>query len=440
MQAGYCWHIAAGCQAIVLIPAWVLSLANCSHYQPAMGSGPAGLLYSATPAKSSSAGQTGVSSSSSTTALAADSSGFGLDDYDYQLPEERIARYPLTDRSASRLLQLPAGGGLADRQIRDLPALLQPGDVLVLNDTRVMNARLRGRRESGGQVEVLVERIVQPDQALVHLKTSNKPRPGAQFYFDGPDRTAADSLPVTEIPAGKPLVATFLDRQDSLFRLQFDQPLLPALTHYGELPIPPYFERPAEQLDQARYQTVFADPHKTASAAAPTAGLHLDHELLQQLQDSGIVVTHVTLHVGAGTFQPVRTADIRQHQMHREWAEVSDATVRVIQQARAAGGQVVAVGTTATRALESAARSGTLRPWTGETDIFIYPGFEFRVIDRLLTNFHLPQSSLLMLVSALAGRDRIMAAYQHAIDQGYRFFSYGDAMLIDRVRPAHSGA
>lgn len=342
-----------------------------------------------------------------------------LTDYDYTLPPERIARFPLVERSASRLLYLPGTGEPSDLQIKDLPSLLQSGDVLVVNDTRVIKARLRGRRESGGSVEILVERIESSTQALVHLKVSNKPKPGARFYF-GSDGA---------------LVVTYQERQDALFRCDFSQPVTAALDQFGELPIPPYFERAAEQVDETRYQTVFHDPTKAASVAAPTAGLHLDAPLLASLEEKGVKLAKVTLHVGAGTFQPVRSEDIRQHQMHSEWADVPAETVHMIEAAKAQGRQVIAVGTTATRALESAAamHGGQLAAWSGETQIFIYPGFTFRVIDRLLTNFHLPQSSLLMLVSALAGRERIMAAYQHAIAAEYRFFSYGDAMLIDRV-------
>ena len=341
-----------------------------------------------------------------------------LSDFDYDLPDELIARHPLAERSASRLLVLPAQGGLEDRQIRDLPALLQPGDVLVVNDTRVIKARLHGQRSSGGAVECLIERVTGEHTAWAHLKASNSPKACAELWFgEGKKRAVVEG------------------REGALFALRFDTPVLAVLEQHGELPIPPYFERRADASDDERYQTVFHDPAKAASVAAPTAGLHLDEPLLQALQARGIALARVTLHVGAGTFQPVRVNDITQHQMHSEWAEVSAGAVAAIAAAQARGGRVVAVGTTATRALESAAQAhgGVLAPWSGETRIFMYPGFQFRVVDRLLTNFHLPQSTLLMLVSAFVGRERILAAYQHAIAQRYRFFSYGDAMLLARV-------
>ncbi|MEC7120556.1 MAG: tRNA preQ1(34) S-adenosylmethionine ribosyltransferase-isomerase QueA [Pseudomonadota bacterium] len=345
-----------------------------------------------------------------------------LADFSYDLPEHLIARYPLPERSASRLLYLPVHGQVQDLRVKALPELLNAGDVLVLNDTRVMKARLHGQKASGGVVEVLVERVLAEQIVLAHVRSSNTPKTGMVLAL-----------------ANGQLQAEVLGRRDNLFELQFDQPVLSALEQYGELPIPPYFHRDADASDESRYQTVFHDPAKTASVAAPTAGLHMDDVLLAQLQAKGVQLAYVTLHVGAGTFQPVRTADITQHQMHSEWGEVPAATVSKIAQAKAVGGKVIAVGTTATRALESAARAcdvvngGSLAAWSGETSIFIYPSYQFQVIDRLMTNFHLPESTLLMLVSALAGRDRIMAAYQHAIAQEYRFFSYGDAMLIDRV-------
>ena len=341
-----------------------------------------------------------------------------LADFHYHLPEELIARYPLAGRSDSRLLCLPADGSLADRRMIDLPDLLNAGDLLVLNDTRVIKARLHGVRPSGGAVEVLVERILDTHTALAHVRASNSPKAGAILSL-----------------ANNQIKATVQGRQENLYKLTFDQPVLPALEEFGALPIPPYFNRPADESDESRYQTVFHDPAKSASVAAPTAGLHIDEALLQRLHDRGVKTAFVTLHVGAGTFQPVRTENIKDHIMHSEWGEVPAATVQAVQETKAHGGKVIAVGTTATRALESAARAhgGVLQAWSGETDIFIYPGYRFAVIDRLMTNFHLPESTLLMLVSALAGRERMMAAYQHAIEQKYRFFSYGDAMLIDRV-------
>ncbi|MBC7751449.1 MAG: tRNA preQ1(34) S-adenosylmethionine ribosyltransferase-isomerase QueA [Candidatus Saccharibacteria bacterium] len=341
-----------------------------------------------------------------------------LADFHYHLPEELIARYPLAGRSDSRLLCLSSDGNTTDRLMIDLPELLNAGDLLVLNDTRVIKARLHGVRPSGGAVEVLVERIVDTHTALAHVRASNSPKAGA----------------ILSLASGQ-IKATVQGRQENLYKLTFDQPVLDALEQFGALPIPPYFNRPADESDETRYQTVFHNPEKSASVAAPTAGLHIDEALLARLHARGVKTAFVTLHVGAGTFQPVRTENIKEHIMHSEWGDVPEATVQAVNETKQHGGKVIAVGTTATRALESAARAhhGVLQAWSGETDIFIYPGYRFAVIDRLMTNFHLPESTLLMLVSALAGRDRMMAAYQHAIDQKYRFFSYGDAMLIDRV-------
>ena len=341
-----------------------------------------------------------------------------LADFHYHLPEELIARYPLAGRSDSRLLCLSNDGNTTDRLMIDLPELLNAGDLVVLNDTRVIKARLHGVRPSGGAVEVLVERIVDTHNALAHVRASNSPKAGAILSL-----------------ADDQIKATVQGRQENLYKLTFDQPVLAALEQFGALPIPPYFNRPADESDETRYQTVFYDPEKSASVAAPTAGLHIDEALLERLHARGVKTAFVTLHVGAGTFQPVRAENIKEHIMHAEWGEVPEATVQAVRATKQHGGKVVAVGTTATRALESAARvhNGVLQAWSGETDIFMYPGYRFAVIDRLMTNFHLPESTLLMLVSALAGRERMMAAYQHAIEQKYRFFSYGDAMLIDRV-------
>lgn len=340
-----------------------------------------------------------------------------LSDFSYDLPDELIARYPLAKRSASRLLHLNAQGQTKDCTIAQLPELLQAGDLLVLNDTRVIKARLHGKRASGGAVEVLVERITGTDTALAHVKASNSPKAGATLYL-------ADSQ----------LEAQVEGRQNNLYALRFNQPVLQALEQFGALPIPPYFNRAADETDDERYQTVFHNPDKAASVAAPTASLHFDDELLTALAQKGIDKAFVTLHVGAGTFQPVRTDNIAEHVMHSEWGEVPQATVELVEKTKANGGKIIAVGTTATRALESAAKAnnGELKAWSGETDIFIYPGYRFKVIDRLLTNFHLPESTLLMLVSALAGREPVLQAYAHAIQEKYRFFSYGDAMLIDR--------
>lgn len=343
-----------------------------------------------------------------------------LSDFNFDLPDELIARYPLQQRSASRLLHVNAQGQYQDHQFTDLVDLLDAGDVLVLNDTKVMKARLKGKRATGGAVEVLVERMQDQLIAHCHIKASNSPKAGAELFI-GPDEVKV----------------TVQGRHENLFVVEFSQPILEVLDRYGALPIPPYFNREAEEIDTERYQTVFNDPTKLASVAAPTASLHFDAELLAKLEAKGIQKTFVTLHVGAGTFLPVRTTDIENHIMHSEWCDVPAAAVEMIQQAKARGNKVISVGTTATRAVESAAQAhgGTLAAWTGDTQIFIYPGYEFKVVDRLITNFHLPESTLLMLVSALSSRENIMRAYQHAVAQRYRFFSYGDAMLIDQ---AHS--
>lgn len=350
-----------------------------------------------------------------------------LSDFDYDLPENLIARYPLEQRSASRLLYLPANGNPQDKQFTDLPDLLNAGDLIVFNDTKVMKARLFGQKDTGGAVEVLVERILPNNDetkntALCHVRASKAPKVGQPLFL-----------------ADNNAQATVLGRQDNLFVLQFDQAILPILEKYGELPIPPYFERQADDNDETRYQTVFHDPAKLASVAAPTASLHFDDNILQRLKDKGVNTAFVTLHVGAGTFAPVKTDDILSHKMHSEYAELPQATADLICQTKANGGRVIAVGTTVTRVLETAflsvknGETSQLSAWSGDTDIFIYPSFEFGVIDRLITNFHLPKSTLLMLVSAFAGQENIKQAYQHAIEKHYRFFSYGDAMLLDKV-------
>ncbi|WP_075174847.1 tRNA preQ1(34) S-adenosylmethionine ribosyltransferase-isomerase QueA [Acinetobacter indicus] len=342
-----------------------------------------------------------------------------LSDFNFDLPDELIARYPLEQRSASRLLHVNAEGQYQDHQFTDIVNLLEAGDVLVLNDTKVMKARLKGKRATGGAVEVLVERMQDQFIAHCHIKASNSPKAGAELFI-GPDEVKV----------------TVQGRHENLFIVEFSQPILEVLDRYGALPIPPYFNREAEAIDTERYQTVFNDPTKLASVAAPTASLHFDAELLAKLEAKGIQKTFVTLHVGAGTFLPVRTTDIENHIMHSEWCDVPTATVEMIQQTKARGNKVISVGTTATRAVESAAQAhgGTLAAWTGDTQIFIYPGYKFKVVDRLITNFHLPESTLLMLVSALSSRENVMRAYQHAVAERYRFFSYGDAMLIDQAQ------
>lgn len=342
-----------------------------------------------------------------------------LSDFSFDLPDELIARYPLEQRSASRLLHLDAEGQYHDHQFTDILDLLNEGDLLVLNDTKVMKARLKGKRASGGAVEVLVERMMDQFIAHCHIKASNTPKAGAEVFI-GPDAVKV----------------TVQGRHENLFVVEFSQPILDVLDQYGALPIPPYFNREAEEIDTLRYQTVFNDPTKLASVAAPTASLHFDEDLLKKLEEKGIQKTFVTLHVGAGTFLPVRTDNIENHIMHSEWCQVSDESMALIKATKERGNKVIAVGTTATRATESAAQAngGELKGWTGDTQIFIYPGYEFKVVDRLITNFHLPESTLLMLVSALSNRDNILNAYKHAVESKYRFFSYGDAMLIDQAK------
>jgi S-adenosylmethionine:tRNA ribosyltransferase-isomerase len=341
-----------------------------------------------------------------------------LSDFNFDLPDELIARYPLETRSASRLLHLDAQGQYHDHHFTDILDLLEPGDLLVLNDTKVMKARLKGKRATGGAVEVLVERMNDQYTAHCHIKASNSPKAGAELFI------------------GEGAVkVTVKGRHENLFIVEFSKPILDVLDQYGALPIPPYFNREAEAIDTVRYQTVFNDPTKLASVAAPTASLHFDQELLEKLEAKGIQKTFVTLHVGAGTFLPVRTTDIENHIMHSEWCQVSDESMQLIKETKARGNKVIAVGTTATRATESAAQAngGELKGWTGDTQIFIYPGYQFKVVDRLITNFHLPESTLLMLVSALSNRDNILNAYHHAVTHKYRFFSYGDAMLVDQA-------
>lgn len=373
-------------------------------------------------------------------------------DYDYQLPDHLIARYPLTQRSASRLLYLPVVQSKdemaqpEDHLFTELPSLLNVGDLIVFNDTKVMKARLFGNKDTGGRVEVLIERLLDSTDsaldsealdddtleehttlvakqhvALCHVKASKAPKLGQR-------------LSLAEGQMG----CVMIGRQDNLFILAFAAPILPDLEQHGELPIPPYFERHADATDNTRYQTVFHDPTKLASVAAPTASLHFDDTILDSLAAKGINSAFVTLHVGAGTFAPVKTENLLNHTMHSEYAHLPQATAELINQTHANGGKVIAVGTTVTRVLETAyqktAQNGQpLSSWSGDTDIFIYPGFKFGVIDRLLTNFHLPKSTLLMLVSAFVGKYAIEQLYQHAIENQYRFFSYGDAMLLDKV-------
>lgn len=340
-----------------------------------------------------------------------------LSDFSYHLPDELIARYPLAQRSASRLLYL-SHQGVQHKQVIDLPSLIKPNDLLVFNDTRVLAARLYGQKSSGGKVEVLIERILNDDTALVHLRASNSPKAGATLLF-----------------ANGQIQAQMLERVEDLFKLQFSQPIRGVLAQYGEMPLPPYLNRQVEQNDSERYQTVYSDPTKQNSVAAPTAGLHFDDALLTNLKATGANFAYVTLHVGAGTFRPVKTEDIRDHQMHSEWLNVPEETVQAIKDTKAKGGRVIAIGTTSVRALESAAlyNDGQLKAWSGETQIFIYPSYEWKVVEALFTNFHLPESTLLMLVCAFAGKEAVMNAYVQAVEQKYRFFSYGDAMFVEKA-------
>ena len=339
-----------------------------------------------------------------------------LADFDFELPPELIAQHPAAERSASRLLD-GTGPVPADRVFRELPALLEPGDLLVFNDTRVIKARLFGEKPTGGAVEALVERVLPGHVVHAHLRASKSPRAGGVVRFGGPSGFEAEVLG----RAGP---------EESLFVLRFPSEPLALLERHGHVPLPPYIEHADTADDERRYQTVFAA--RPGAVAAPTAALHFDEAVLAALAERGVQRAAVTLHVGAGTFQPVRVERIAEHRMHSEWFEVPQATVDAIAAARARGGRVVAVGTTTIRSLESAARGGALQACTGDTDIFITPGFEFRVVDRLITNFHLPRSTLMMLISAFSGHAHVMALYRHAIESRYRFFSYGDSMLLER--------
>jgi S-adenosylmethionine:tRNA ribosyltransferase-isomerase len=344
---------------------------------------------------------------------------FTLADFDFSLPPELIAQHPTAERSASRLLDGTKTKPV-DRIFRELPGLLKAGDLLVFNDTRVIKARLLGAKSSGGAVEALIERVLPHHEVMVHLRASKSPKAGALIRFVSGDGSSS-------------FVAQMLGRggpQNGLFHLRFPSEPFALIERHGHVPLPPYITHADDADDERRYQTVFAT--KPGAAAAPTAALHFDAAVLDALRERGVASASVTLHVGAGTFQPVRTENLAEHRMHSEWFEVPQATVDAIESTHAAGGRVVAVGTTTLRALESAARGGALQAGSRDTDIFITPGFDFRVVDVLVTNFHLPKSTLLMLVSAFAGYERVMALYQHAIAQGYRFFSYGDAMLLER--------
>ena len=333
-------------------------------------------------------------------------------DFDFDLPDDHIALRPAEPRDSARLLVV-RNGGLEDRIIRDLPDFLRPGDALVFNDTRVIPARLLGiKRDTGGRVEVLVERVLDEHRVLAHVRASKSPGEGVTLWLE------------------EVLEAVVEGREGDLFRLRVagDESVLDLLERHGHMPLPPYIERADGPDDRTRYQTVFAS--RPGAVAAPTAGLHFDAAIMNRIQDRGVELVSVTLHVGAGTFQPVRVQELNEHVMHAEWAEVDQTVCDRVAACRARGGRVVAVGTTAVRSLESAASDGQLKPFSGDTRLFITPGYEFRVVDALVTNFHLPESTLLMLVSAFAGYEPVMQAYAHAVVGRYRFFSYGDAMFI----------
>lgn len=336
-----------------------------------------------------------------------------LSDFDYHLPPELIARYPLPERSASRLLRLEgSNGSISHANFTDIVDFLSPGDLLVCNNSRVIPARLLGFKSTGGRVEVLVERVLDDHRIIAHVRASKTTKPGTYLYFEDEIRFE------------------MVGRQGDLFELRCtaDKPVLEVIETIGKIPIPPYFQRESDESDKERYQTVYADPK--GSVAAPTAGLHFDHALFQKLQAKDIDIDYVTLHVGAGTFAPVRVDDITQHHMHSERVDVSAALCEKIKNTKARGGRVIAVGTTTVRSLETASATGELKSFSGETAIFIYPGKVFNCIDGLVTNFHLPCSTLLMLVAALGGYKNVMSAYQEAVEKKYRFFSYGDAMIV----------
>ena len=354
---------------------------------------------------------------------ASTTNAFTLADFDFELPAELIAQHPAAERSASRLLDASADPP-RDRIFRELPGLLEPGDLLVFNDTRVIKARLLGAKASGGAVEALVERVLPHDEVLAHLRASKSPKPGSTVRFASGD--GASSFDAEVLGRGGP--------DGSLFHLRLPGEPLALLERHGHVPLPPYITHADSAEDERRYQTVFA--RNPGAVAAPTAALHFDDAVLAVLRARGVGMASVTLHVGAGTFQPVRSENLAEHRMHSEWFEVPQATVDAVAATRSAGRRVVAVGTTTLRALESAALPGELVAGARDTDIFITPGFAFRVVDRLVTNFHLPKSTLMMLVSAFAGHARVMALYRHAVRERYRFFSYGDAMLLERATDA----
>ena len=330
-----------------------------------------------------------------------------VSDFNYSLPDELIARHPTAERRGSRLLDV--GGELTDRQFAELPSLLREGDLLVFNDTRVIPARLQGHKETGGRIEVLIERVESESTALAQVRASKTPKPGSRLLFGDAE-------------------AKVVSREGEFFSLAFSTPVMPLLERSGEVPLPPYLDRPAEPADDERYQTIYAkDP---GAVAAPTAGLHFDSAMLDETRQLGVRHAWLTLHVGAGTFQALRKENIEENRLHSERVEVDQSVCDAVTETRESGGRVVAVGTTSVRALECASAGGELQPFHGETDLFILPGYRFQSTDAMITNFHLPQSSLLMLVAAFAGTERILNAYRHAVREKYRFFSYGDSMFL----------
>jgi S-adenosylmethionine:tRNA ribosyltransferase-isomerase len=337
-----------------------------------------------------------------------------LSDFHFDLPDELIAQRPLPDRGASRLLSLDGRvGEVQDLAFADLPRLLNPGDLLVFNDTRVMRARLFGRKDTGGRVEILIERLIGDKDALAFLRASKSPKPGTEIVLDGGERLGVSG------------------RKGDLFHLSSVNTGFGALMKCrGHMPLPPYIRRPDEESDLERYQTIYGN--REGAVAAPTAGLHFDESMLERLQDRGVGFAHVTLHVGAGTFQPVRVEHLEDHVMHSEWLEVGEEVCNAVRATRESGRRVVAVGTTSVRSLETAAQGGCLRPYRGDTRLFIRPGYRFQAVDAMITNFHLPESTLLVLVAAFAGFEQVMVAYRHAVQRRYRFFSYGDAMFLAR--------
>ncbi len=345
-----------------------------------------------------------------------------VSDFHFELPDELIARYPKEERTASRLLQMEGNSGsLTDRTFKDVLDLVEAGDLLVFNNTRVIPARMFGRKATGGKLEVLVERMVDEHTILAHVRSSKPPKPNTELYLGENDE----------------FHAVMVARHDALFEIRFtsEKAVLEILNEVGHMPLPPYIDRPDEDADKERYQTVYNQ--KPGAVAAPTAGLHFDETLMEQIKAKGVEFAYVTLHVGAGTFQPVRVDNINDHHMHAEYVEVPQEVVEAIAATKARGGRVIAVGTTSVRSLESAAQDalskGTeLVPFFGDTEIFIFPGYQYQLVDCLITNFHLPESTLIMLVSAFAGYENTMAAYEHAVKEQYRFFSYGDAMFISK--------